>query len=257
MKKFVLPKDYPELDFGLMDITLVEAAGQLLSGMSENAAQKSKKYLEDLGITVRVNCKVVDFDSSVIKLENGENFNTKILIWAAGIKGQMPQGINQDMIVRGNRIKVNQYNRVEGCENIFAIGDIAFMKTEAYPFGHPQVAQVALQQAALLATNLQAVRDSKELKAFRYADKGSMATVGRNRAVVDLHLLKFGGFMAWLIWMFIHLMAIVGVKNRLLIFINWFWNYMTYDQSLRLIIRPALRIGKGIKTEVKEKEPIM
>ena len=256
MKKFVLPKDYPELDFGLMDITLVEAAGQLLSGMSENAAQKSKKYLEDLGITVRVNCKVVDFDGSVIKLENGENFNTKILIWAAGIKGQMPQGINQDMIVRGNRIKVNQYNRVEGCENIFAIGDIAFMETEAYPFGHPQVAQVALQQAVLLATNLQAVRDSKELKAFRYADKGSMATVGRNRAVVDLHLLKFGGFMAWLIWMFIHLMAIVGVKNRLLIFINWFWNYMTYDQSLRLIIRPALRIGKGIKTEVKEKEPI-
>ncbi len=249
MKKFVLPKDYPELDFSLMNITLVEAADQLLSGMSEHAAQKSKMYLENLGISVRLNCKVVDFDGSVVKLESGEGFNAKILIWAAGIKGQMPEGINQDMIVRGNRIKVDQYNRVMGYENIFAIGDIAYMETNTYPYGHPQVAQVALQQATQLAANLQAIRDGKELQAFQYVDKGSMATIGRNRAVADLHLLKFGGFIAWLIWMFIHLMAIVGVKNRLLIFINWFWNYVTYDQSLRLIIKP---VYKSKQTTIKE-----
>ncbi len=254
MKKFVLPKDYPELDFSLMNITLVEAADQLLSGMSKHAAQKSKMYLENLGISVRLNCKVVDFDGSVVKLESGESFNTKILIWAAGIKGQMPEGINPDTIVRGNRIKVDQYNRVVGYENIFAIGDIAYMETNTYPYGHPQVAQVALQQATQLAANLQAIRDGKELQAYQYVDKGSMATIGRNRAVADLHLLKFGGFIAWLIWMFVHLMSIVGVKNRLLIFINWFWNYVTYDQSLRLIIRPIVRTKKGGKQQIEVKE---
>ncbi len=241
MKKYVLPKDYPELDFSLMNITLIEAGEQLLNGMSDHAGKKAKQYLENLGICVKLNHRVVDFDGYEVKLEDEVCFKTKTLIWAAGVKGQMPEGVDENTIAHGNRIKVDRYNKVEGQEHIFAIGDIAYMETEVYPKGHPQVAQVALQQAARLAVNLQAIRNGNEKQPFRYVDKGSMATIGRNRAVVDLPCWKFGGAFAWLTWMFIHLMAIVGVKNRVLIFINWFWNYITYDQSLRLIIRPAYK----------------
>ncbi|WP_167605495.1 NAD(P)/FAD-dependent oxidoreductase [Maribellus sediminis] len=241
MRKFVLPKDYPEMDFNNMTITLVEANTHLLHGMSEEAASKAFDYLTDLGVEVKLNHKVLNYNGEVVELEDKENFQTNTLIWAAGVKGQMPGGVNPDIVVRGNRIKVNQFNQIEGEENIFAIGDIAYMETEAYPNGHPQVAQVALQQAKLLAKNLLNIRDEKSLVAFKYNDKGSMATVGRNRAVVDLPKLKFAGFPAWMVWMFVHLMSIVGVKNRLVIFINWLWNYMTYDQSLRLIIRPSAK----------------
>lgn len=241
MRKFVLPKDYPEMDFNNMAITLVEANTHLLHGMSEESASKAFNYLTDLGVEVKLNHKVLNYNGKEVELEDKENFQTNTLIWAAGVKGQMPEGVNPDIVVRGNRIKVNQFNQIEGEETIFAIGDIAYMETEAYPNGHPQVAQVALQQAKLLAKNLLNIRDNKSLLAFKYNDKGSMATVGRNRAVVDLPKLKFGGFPAWMVWMFVHLMSIVGVKNRLVIFINWLWNYMTYDQSLRLIIRPSAK----------------
>jgi len=162
----------------------------------------------------------------------------------------MPTGIKKENVVRGNRIKVDAYNQVDGYENIFAIGDIAYMETKAYPQGHPQVAQVALQQANCLAENLKKMQKKKDLVQFKYHDKGSMATVGRNRAVVDLPRLRFSGFPAWLVWMFVHLMSIVGVKNRLVIFINWLWNYMTYDQSLRLIIRPS---AKSVEWQKRQK----
>lgn len=239
MKKFVLPKDYPELNFDHMSITLVEANEHLLHGMSVEAGRKAFEYLSKLGVQVKLQHKVLKYDGCTVELEDRENFDTKSLIWAAGVKGQMPQGIKTESIVRGNRIKVDRHNRVEGSEAIFAIGDIAYMETGRYPNGHPQVAQVALQQAALLASNLCRWQQNKAPRSFEYNDKGSMATVGRNRAVVDLPRFRFAGFPAWLVWMFVHLMSIVGVKNRLLIFINWLWNYMTYDQSLRLIIRAA------------------
>lgn len=241
MKKFVLPKDYPEMDFRQMTITLVEANDQLLHGMSAKAGEKAFNYLNDLGVEVKLQHKVLNYNGKEVDLEDKESFQTNTLIWAAGVKGQMPEGINTDLIVRGNRIRVNEFSQVNGAADIFAIGDIAYMETEAYPNGHPQVAQVALQQASLLAQNLVNIQNKKELIAFRYHDKGSMATVGRNRAVVDLPKLRFSGFLAWMVWMFVHLMSIVGVKNRLVIFINWLWNYMTYDQSLRLIIRQVPR----------------
>ena len=239
MKKYVLPKDYPELNFGHMSITLVEANGHLLHGMSKEAGDKALKYLDNLGVIVKLRHKVLSYDGEEVELEDKENFITKTLIWAAGVKGQMPGGIAPDNIVRGNRIKVNRFNQATDLPNIFAIGDIAYMETEIYKNGHPQVAQVALQQASQLAKNLINIQNRKELVPFEYHDKGSMATVGRNRAVVDLPHFRFGGFFAWLIWMFVHLMSIVGVKNRLVIFVNWMWNYLTYDQSLRLILRPA------------------
>ncbi len=241
MRKFVLPKDYPELDFSYMTITLVEANKQLLHGMSKDAGRKAFEYLTDLGVEVKLEHKVLNYDGAEVELEDKENFQTNTLIWAAGVKGQMPTGLNADLIVRGNRIKVNEVNKVDGLDGVFAIGDIAYMETKEYPHGHPQVAQVALQQAKNLAQNLINIKENRELVPFEYHDKGSMATVGRNRAVVDLPKVRFSGFPAWLVWMFVHLMSIVGVKNRLVIFINWLWNYMTYDQSLRLIIRQAPR----------------
>jgi len=247
MKKFVLPKDYPELDFNHMSITLVEANSHLLHGMSVEAGEKAFEYLRKLGVQVKLEHKVLKYDGCVVELEDRENFETKSLIWAAGVKGQMPLGLETKNIVRGNRIKVNRYNQVEGVDSIYAIGDIAYMETEKYPHGHPQVAQVALQQAAVLADNLINEQKKKDLRAFEYHDKGSMATVGRNRAVVDLPHFRFSGFPAWLVWMFVHLMSIVGVKNRLVIFINWLWNYMTYDQSLRLIIRAAPKKSSAVK----------
>ncbi len=246
MRKFVLPKDYPEMDFNNMTITLVEANSHLLHGMSQKAGDKAVNYLTNLGVEVKLNHKVLNFNGAEVELEDKENFQTNTLIWAAGVKGQMPLGVKPDAVVRGNRIKVNRFNQIEGSDGIFAIGDIAYMETEKYPNAHPQVAQVALQQAKALAKNLLNIQKNRDLVPFEYNDKGSMATVGRNRAVVDLPKLKFSGFLAWMVWMFVHLMSIVGVKNRLVIFINWLWNYMTYDQSLRLIIRPVTKKNKSL-----------
>lgn len=237
MKKHVLPKDYPELNFDLMQIYIVESGAELLGPMSKNAQMKSKEYLEQLGVNVMLNCRVSDFDGQYVYFADGSKIRTNNLVWAAGVKANSIEGINPSIIMRGGRMKVNRHNQVEGYENIFALGDVALMTEEKFPNGHPQVAQPAIQQGKLLAKNLINIIKGNPLKAFIYKDLGSMATVGRNLAVVDLPFWKFQGFFAWLTWMFVHLMAIVGVKNKLLIFINWLWNYVTYDQSLRLIIR--------------------
>jgi len=237
MKKFVLPKDFKELDSSKIHIYLLEAADKLLSGMSETSSLKAKLFLKKLGVDVITNTAVTNYDGNVVELSDGKKIRSNTLIWTAGIKGNTIKGINVDVLGKGNRIKVNKYNQIEGFENIFALGDVALMTEEKYPKGHPQVAQVAVQQARLLAKNLIRIQYDKPLLPFKYKNLGSMATVGRNLAVVDFPFIRFQGFFAWLVWMFVHLMAIVGVKNRLLLFINWFWNYVTYDQSLRLIIR--------------------
>lgn len=237
MRRHVLPKDYPELDFDLMQINIIESGGELLGPMSENAQRKSKDYLEQLGVNVRLNCRVTDFDGKYVYLNDGTTIRTNNLVWAAGVKANSVEGINTAVLVRGGRMKVNRYNQVEGYENIFAVGDVAYMTEEKFPNGHPQLAQPAMQQGKLLAKNLKSLLRGNPPKEFVYKDLGSMATVGRNLAVVDLPFWHFQGFFAWLTWMFVHLMSIVGVKNRVLIFINWLWNYVTYDQSLRLIIR--------------------
>ena len=247
MKKFVLPKDYPELDFQKMHIYLLEASNAVVKGMSPASSKKAYQYLLKLGVRIWLNSLVKDFDGKNVVLEDGSMVRCNTLVWAAGIHGNRIEGLNPEIYNKRDRIIVDQMNRVIGYDNIFAIGDIAVMIDEKLPDGHPQVAQVAIQQARLLAKNMVNLQRGKELKPFHYKDMGSMATVGRNLAVVDLPFVRFHGFFAWLIWMFIHLMSIVGVKNRMLIFINWLWYYITYDQSLRLIIRPSVKRKNGTK----------
>jgi NADH dehydrogenase len=242
MKRMVLPKDYPELDFDLMQVYIVESGAELLGPMSTNAQLKSKEYLEQLGVQVLLNTRVTDFDGNFVSLSNGTKIEVDNLVWAAGVKANFIEGLQTEVLGRAGRLKVNRQNLVEGYSNIFAIGDVALMCEDAYPNGHPQLAQAAIQQGRLLAENLRNILRGNPVKDFTYNDLGSMATVGRNLAVVDLPFWHFQGFFAWLTWMFVHLMSIVGVKNRLLIFINWVWNYVTYDQSLRLIIKPKKNV---------------
>jgi NADH:ubiquinone reductase (H+-translocating) len=243
MKNFVLPKDYPELDFNRMVIYLVENGQRLLGGMSEKSSAKALTYLEQLGVKVMLSHLVKDYNGDVVFLNDDSILRSRTLIWAAGIKANGIEGLSGDVLTRGNRLLVDCFNRVKGYGNIFAIGDLACMTDEKYPNGHPQVAQAAIQQARTLARNLVLLKKQKSMHPFAYRDLGTLATVGRNRAVVDLSYLRFQGLLAWFFWMFIHLMAIVGVKNRLLIFINWAYYYFTYDQSLRLIIKPKMRDG--------------
>jgi len=238
MRKMILPKDYPELDFSEMEIYLVDGAERLLSGMKEHASQKAKEYLQKLGIKLIQKEHVTSYDGSTLVLGSGKVIETHTVIWAAGVKANALKGIELELILPNNRISVNEYNQVNSYSNVFALGDIASMSTDKpYPKGHPQVAQVAIQQARLLARNLNAVKTSS-WKKFTYKDLGSMATIGRNLAVVEFPKMKFAGFFAWCVWMFVHLISLIGTKNKVQTFLNWVWNYFTYDQSLRLILSP-------------------
>ncbi len=240
MKKYIIPKDYPELDETEIDIYLIQAAPRLLPGMSEKASLKALAFLDQLEVKVKLDIRVTDYDGHVVSMDDGTTIASNKVIWAAGIIGNSIEGLPNDTIVRGNRVKVNRYNQIDNLDRIFAIGDIAYMETEKYPQGHPQVAQTAMQQAKLLAKNLMAHSTGQTMTPFEYKDLGSMATIGRNKAVVDLPNFKFQGALAWFVWLFVHLFQILGVKNKLFIFINWVWGYFTYDQSLRLIIRPKV-----------------
>jgi len=245
MKRYVLPKDYPELDFSKMNIYLLEGTAKTLGAMSEKSSVQSKKYLKKLGVKVMTGVHVKDYDGKDVLLQDGSVITSSTVIWAAGVKGNIPAGVNKELIARGNRIITDRYNKLIGSENIYAIGDLAYMETPKYPHSHPQLANVAIEQAKLLAKNLSVIeKGAGTLKEYEYHDKGSMATVGRNLAVVDIPIpiaigtkLHFGGFFAWLIWMGLHLMLILGVKNKFFVFINWFINYFTFDQSLRLIYK--------------------
>lgn len=252
MKNFVLPKDYPDQNFDLMQINLIEGSGSLLASMSEHASRKALFYLKRLGINVMLNTRVTDYDGNELKYGDGQTMQTKTVIWAAGISGEVPNGFPAESIGRGKRLLVDKFNKLIDFDDIYAIGDVSMMSTPDFPNGHPQVAQVAIQQGKNLANNLIGFLHKSNPKPFSYIDRGSMATIGRNRAVADLPFLKFSGFIAWLTWMFVHLMAIVGVKNRLLIFINWMWNYMTYDQSLRLILWASRKLPAIQSTETEE-----
>ena len=250
MKKYVLPKDYPELDFSKMNIFLLEGGPKTLGTMSERSASQSKKYLEKLGVKVMTNTLVSDYDGESVRLKDGNIIPSNTVIWAAGVTGVVPPGIDKTIIAKGNRLIVDRQCRVKGSANIYAIGDLAYMETPKYPKGHPQLASVAIQQATMVAENLRRLeRKSNSFYEFEYIDKGTMATVGRNLAVVDIPKprLHFGGFFAWLIWMSLHLMLILGVKNKFFVFSNWVYNYLTYDQSLRLIF------PEFYKTEKEEK----
>lgn len=238
MKRYVLPKDYPELDCKRIRIILIEASSKLLGGLSEVSSIKSEKFLTQLGVEVMKETQVVDYDGSTIYLKGKEPIKSKTLIWAAGIKGNEIQGFSQETNTRSMRLIVDEFHRVKGYESIYALGDVACIASASLPMGHPQVAQVAIQSARNLARNLINEKKGRSLKPFNYFDWGTMATIGRNKAVVDLKYIKFQGIIAWFAWMFIHLRSIFGVKNKILILINWIWSYITYDQSLRIIFLP-------------------
>lgn len=240
MKKYVLPKDFPELDFSRMNIYLLEASPNLLSGMSDRAHDNALKYLGKLGVKVKLNAMVTGYEEDSIKIKDMDPIHTSTVIWAAGVSGEVIEGLPESLFTPSKRIQTDRYNRIPAYEDIFVIGDLAYMETEKYPEGHPQVAQVAIQQAKLLATNFKKLAQNKTIQPFEYKDKGSMATVGRKLAVADLPWFKLRGFTAWLLWLFVHLMQLVGIKNRFFVFMNWWWNYVLYDQSLRVLIRPKL-----------------
>jgi len=238
MNKHILPKDYPELKDTRAKIYLVEAAGRVLHVMSPKSAEKAQGFLEDYGVKVMTNTKALGCDATSVTLSTGEKISTSLIIWTAGIQGNHIDGLSPECYSRNGRIIVDRFNQVKDHENIFALGDISFMTEEKYPNGHPQVAQVAIQQAELLAENIKRKLSNKPLKEFKYRDLGTMATVGKNLAVVELPYIHFHGVFAWFVWMFVHLMSIIGVRNRFIIFLNWAWKYITYDQSTRILLRP-------------------
>lgn len=236
MKSNILPKDYPKMDFKNLRIILVSASKFPLEMMSEESQKASLKYLKELGAEVFLEQIVTDYDGEKVTFKNGDVIHSKNVIWAAGVTGNVIKGLSEDIMVR-NRYTVNRFNQVQGYDDIFAIGDIAYMETPKYPKGHPQVANVAINQGVNLAKNL-LKKDTNNWTEYEYKDLGSMATIGKYRAVVDLAKFKFQGFFAWYFWMFLHLMLILSVRNKLAIFFNWMWNYINCDSSLRLITEP-------------------
>lgn len=240
LRQHVFPKEYSELDFREMDIHLIQSGPQLLKGMSEEASAKALEYLENFGVKVWLNKRVRAYDGYRVLLDSGEEIITRTLFWAAGVTGAPLAGIRPESLERGNRFRVDQYNRVVGYPNVFAIGDIAAMLSPETPQGHPMVAQPAMQQGKLLGKNLLRLEKGEEMLPFHYQDQGAMATIGRDHAVADLKLfgkeLKVQGFFAWLIWMYIHLFSILGFRDKLGVMINWMWAYFTYDTSNRLIV---------------------
>lgn len=239
MKNHIIGKDYKDLNRDEIEIHLIHGAPRVLNGMSPEASEKAGQFLDELGVKLWLDKVVKEYDGKVVTLDDGTTIQADKVIWAAGITGNKIEGIPAESYERGNRLICNELNAVIGVEHIFAIGDMAIQKHEPkWPNGHPQVAQTALQQGKQLAKNLQALLKGKTPQPFRYVDLGSMATIGRHRAVADLPFWKTQGLLAWVMWLFIHLLYILGAKNKIFVFLNWVWNYLTYDQSLRLVIKP-------------------
>ena len=239
MKKAILQKDYPDLDIDKMQINLIQSGDRILNTMSEKSSKAAEKFLEDLGVKIWKNVRVTNYDGRTISTNTDLTFDSATVIWTAGVQGAKITGLDsKSLIEKVERIRVNQYNQVVGYQNIFAIGDICSMETENYPQGHPMMAQPAIQQGKLLADNLVKLIHKKSMTAFEYNDKGSMATIGRNLAVVDLPHYHFNGIFAWFVWMFVHLFSLIGFKNKAVVFLNWVYNYIRFDREGRLIIRP-------------------
>jgi NADH dehydrogenase len=253
LRNNVLPIDYPELNFHNMKVVLIEAGPELLGSMSPESKSHALKYLQELGVDVMLNTQVKDYDGQIVSLSDDVFLETQTLLWAAGIKPNIIDGLSLEHYAPNGRIYVDSYSQIIDCPGVYALGDVSLLTEEKYPKGHPQVAQVALQQAERLANNLIDAQKGKALKPFRYKDLGSMATIGKKRAVVDLPFIKFQGLLAWLTWLFVHLMAILGVKNRLFVFLNWSWNYLSFDPSLRLLIKPKY-VRESERKELIEKK---
>lgn len=235
IKRDILPKDYHRIDFSKLQIILIEGSKYTLNTMSDMAKDASMKYLKNLGVILKTSVFVKDYDGVNLMLSNGETLKSKSVIWAAGVTGNLIEGLDPEMI-HANRFIVDRQNKISNYKNLYAIGDISYMETPKYPHGHPQVANVAINQGKNLAKNLHNISNNKQLIDYEYKDLGMMATIGQNKAVVDLPFVKFKGYFAWFVWMFLHLMLILSVRNKLIVFINWLWNYIGKNSSLRLIL---------------------
>ena len=255
MKHYVLPKDYPDMDKDLLRIYLLEATNRLLSGMSVESSEKSAEFLRKMGVKVCLGKKVLDYRDHKVILEDGTEIPTRTFIWVSGVRANAIGNIPETSIGRGGRIKVDAFNRVDGLSNVFCIGDQCIMEGSdpEYPNGHPQLAQVAIQQGKLLAGNLKRMESGQELKPFRYRNLGSMATVGRNKAVAEFSKVKTQGWIAWFLWLVVHLRSILGVRNKINVLLNWMWSYLTYDRSFRLIVY-ARKAKEVVEREKREAE---
>ena len=239
MKKAILQKDYPDLDIARMQINLIQSGDRILNTMSEKASAAAEEFLESLGVTIWKNVRVTNYDGKTVTTNANMSFETATMIWTAGVEGALVAGLDgESLVARAARIRVNEFSQVRGCDDIFAVGDIASMESEDFPQGHPMMAQPALQQGKLLGQNLIKLVQKKKMQPFKYNDKGSMATIGRNKAVVDLPNYHFHGVFAWFVWMFVHLFSLIGFKNKAVVFLNWVYNYIRFDREGRLIIRP-------------------
>ena len=241
MRENILPKEYKELNYRRMDIILVQGADRVLNTMSPQASKAADAFLKKLGVQIIYGNYVTDYDGQTVTMKDGSTLQSNKVIWAAGIVGNPVNGLPVEAFVRGKRLKVNDLCQVEGSDSIFAIGDIAYMTDEKFPEGHPQVAQVAIQMGKRLGANLIALSKAQNTKPFVYKDLGSMATIGRHKAVVDLSFWRFQGAFAWFVWLVVHLFSLIGVKNKVFVFFNWLWSYVTFDQALRLIIKPKIK----------------
>lgn len=246
MKSFIIPNDYPDMDVHKVHIYLIEASNKLLASMSPHASTSSEKFLREMGVNVMMSTKVLDYKEGKVILDNGMDIPTKTFIWVSGVSAVSFDSINSAMLGRGGRILVDEANRVKGINNVFAIGDVCLQTEKEYPNGHPQLAQVAIQQGNLLSSNLKKIEKGIQPTAFHYRNLGSLATVGRNKAVADFNKLNLQGWMAWIIWLVIHLRSILGIRNKVVVLFNWIWSYITYDQSIRLIMA-AKRIKRSKK----------
>lgn len=239
MRRYVIPYDYPDMDSSLMHIYLIEAGDRLLAGLSQESSQKAYEFLKSMGVDIQFGKMVTDYRDHKVVMKDGTEIPTRTFLWVSGIRANAMPGIDESHLGRGFRFKVDEYNRIPGVEDVFAIGDQCLQTSDAaYPNGHPQVAQVAIQQAKNLAKNLKLINqgaDSNELTAFRYKNLGSMATIGRNKAVVEIGKFRSQGFFAWVLWLVVHLRSILGVKNKMMVLLNWLWKYVSYNDSIRMI----------------------
>lgn len=249
MRKYILPKDYRELNHQEVDIYLIQGGENLLQGMDDSLGDAAVEYLRKMDVKVLLNTRVDQIAEDHVVTADGQKIVAGKVVWAAGVTCEIVEGLEREKFYgRGNRLRVNAFNQLVEGNFIFALGDAAMMESEDLQYGHPQVAQPAIQQAKNLARNLRKsqgdLSDISKWKPFAYKDYGTMATVGRNKALVELPFFKFKGFFAWVMWLLVHLYALIGVKNRVVVMLNWWWNYITYDQSLRLIIRPKNKKGQ-------------
>lgn len=240
MKRYVIPYDYPDMDSSLMHIYLIEAGDRLLAGMSQDSSKKAYDFLKSMGVDIQFGKMVTDYRDHMVIMKDGTEIPTRTFIWVSGIRANAMPGISEDHLGRGFRFKVDQFNRIPGLNDVFAIGDQCLQTTDpAYPNGHPQVAQVAIQQAKNLAKNIKRINeghaDDNSLTPFKYNNLGSMATIGRNKAVVEIGKFHSQGFFAWILWLVVHLRSILGVKNKMMVLLNWLWKYVSYNDSIRMI----------------------